>query len=232
MAVVLITRPEPGASQTAERVAALGLTPVVAPVLSIEPVGRAPRLPGGIGATLLTSRNAVAGCPASCHGRPAFAVGDATAACAAAAGFQQVRTAAGDAAALARLVAGARSPADGSLFLPVGRGQGHALAASLRRQGFRVLRRVVYEALGVAALPAAAEAHLRRRQVAVALFFSADTARHFVRLVRSAGLDDSLHDVDAVSISEPPTMALRLLPWRRIRVAAKPNQDAMLALLT
>lgn len=232
MTVVLITRPEPGATQTAARVAALGLTPVVAPLLSIQPVGRSRELPDGVAATLLTSRNAVAGCPPSCHDRPVLAVGNATAASAVNAGFRQVKTASGDAAALAELVAQTLAPEQGSLFLPVGRYQGANLAQALRRKGFRVLRRVVYEACGVSALPVDAEAHLRRRQVGVALFFSADTARHFVRLVRQAGLGESVHDVDAVSISERSTVALRLLDWRRICVAAKPNQDAMLALLT
>jgi uroporphyrinogen-III synthase len=63
------------------------------------------------------------------------------------------------------------------------------------------------------------------------MFFSAETARHFVRLIRAAKLDEVLGDVDAVAISERSTVALRDLPWRRISVASKPNQDAMLALL-
>jgi len=67
--------------------------------------------------------------------------------------------------------------------------------------------------------------------VAAAMFFSGETSRHFVRLLRSAGLIDTVQDVEAVSISERAAMALGSLPWRRIRVAAKPNQDAMLALL-
>ena len=231
MAVVLITRPEPGATETAIRVASLGFAPLAVPLFSIRQLGYPAHLPGGVKATLLTSRNAVPGCPPSCHDLMVFTVGKATAACAANAGFTQIKIAAGDAVALATLVSKTLKPADGSLFLPVGRRQGVGLATSLRQRGFRVLRYIVYETLMVKTLPVAAEMHLRHGQVGTAMFFSAEVAHHFVRLVHAVGLDESVSNVEAVSISERPTVALRKLPWRRISVAEQPNQDAMLALL-
>ncbi len=231
MGVVLITRPEPGASETAARVAALGLSPVIAPLMAVGHTGRPPGGLEGVAATLLTSRNAVAGCPVSCHGRVVFAVGDATAAHARDAGFKDVRTASGDAVALARLVTETIRPENGPLFLPAGRRQGFDLAHHLREHGFRVIRRVVYEAKALPALPDEAQSHLRERDVGVVMFFSAETSRHFVRLVRAARLQQAVDSVEAVSISDKATVALRELPWRRISVAAKPNQDAMLALL-
>jgi uroporphyrinogen-III synthase len=227
---VLITRPEPGASETAQRVTALGLLPIVAPVLVIT--FSQLRLPHRLAATVLTSRNAVAACSAVLYDRPVFAVGTATAAQATEAGFRHVFNADGDAAALSTLVANTLSPVDGSLFFPAAQGQGGDLARSLRAQGFRILRRVAYRAASAPALSDAAVTSLSHRQVAAAMFFSAETSRHFARLLREAGLIEAVRDVEAVSISERAAMALRPLPWRRIRVAAKPNQDAMLALLT
>ena len=38
---VLVTRSEPGASETAERLAALGYTPIIEPVFAIEPIAAA-----------------------------------------------------------------------------------------------------------------------------------------------------------------------------------------------
>lgn len=227
---ILITRPEPGATETAARLTALGFVPVVAPVLSITTRDVHP--PDNVTATLLTSRNAVAGCPSFLHDRPVFTVGPATATHAAAAGFSRVSNADGDAAALATLIAATLSPAHGSLYLPTGQGQGAELAASLRQLGFRVLRRVVYQAHRIPALPEAAASHLRQGELAAAMFFSGETSRHFVRLVRAAGLTEAVRDIEAVSISQRAAVPLRLLPWRRISVAAKPNQDAMLVLLT
>jgi uroporphyrinogen-III synthase len=226
---VLITRPEPGATQTAERVSALGLCPIVAPVLSITT--RKWRAPSHSAAIVLTSRNALSACDRSMRDRPLFAVGPATAALATAAGFSRVFNADGDADSLAALVADTLSPSEGPLFLPVGQKQGGALAASLRQHGFRVLRRVAYQATGVPRLPEATLTALRLGDVAAAMFFSGETSRHFVRLIRAARLAEAVRAIEAVSISERAAVALRPLPWRRILVAAKPNQDAMLVLL-
>jgi uroporphyrinogen-III synthase len=209
----------------------MGFIPVIAPVLAIISSGAGRRLPGRIAATVVTSRNAIPACPGSCHELPVFAVGTATASCASAAGFRHVIDADGDASVLATLIGNTLSPASGSLFLPTGRGQGTALADSLRKLGFRVIRRVAYQAASVPALPQPAVSDLQHGQLTAAMFFSTETARHFVRLVLEAGLGEAVSDVEALSISERPVMALRRLKWRRISVAAKPNQDAILALL-
>jgi uroporphyrinogen-III synthase len=77
-AAVLITRPEPGASETAHRIAALGLTPIVAPVLEIR--ATAGHLPptNQIAAILLTSGNAVGALPQGYRHIPTLTVGAAT----------------------------------------------------------------------------------------------------------------------------------------------------------
>jgi uroporphyrinogen-III synthase len=227
---ILITRPEPGATETAAKLVALGFVPIVAPVLSIVP--RHVQVPDHVKATLLTSRNAVAGCPPFLHDRPVFAVGTATATSAADSGFSHVLNADGDAKDLANLIANTMSPADGMLFLPTGKGQGTDLAASLRQLGFQVLRRIAYQANRISVLPEAAASHLREGQLAAAMFFSGETSRHFVRLVRAAGLAEMVNAVQAVSISERAAVPLSFLRWRGISVAAKPNQDEMLVLLT
>jgi uroporphyrinogen-III synthase len=226
---VLITRPEPGATETAERLTALGFLPIVAPILSI--VGSDLRAPDRVAATLLTSRNAIAACPRSLHDRPAFAVGTATANHATEAGFRCVFNADGDATSLTNLIADAVSPKDGPLFLPTGQGLGTNLATSLRQRGFRVLRHVAYRIAPAPVLPEAAATALAHGLVAAAMFFSGDSALHFVRLIKSAGLVEAVRCVEAVTISERVGVPLKDLPWRRISVAATPNQDAMLVLL-
>ena len=92
-------------------------------------------------------------------------------------------------------------------------------------------RRAVYAAVPVRALPDPARHALAAGTLGTALFFSAETARTAVRLVRRARLDEAVQTVEAVAIGKPAAVALQALPWRRIRVAARPNQDAMLALL-
>ena len=228
---ILIARPDPGASETARLVADMGFEPLLAPALTIQAI--AARFPPAkaVAAVLVTSGNALVACLPLFRDTPLFAVGDATAARARGLAFTRVASASGDAAALAALVARALRPSDGTLLLASGRGQGLKLAAVVRKAGFRVLRRVVYASNPAVALPDAVAEALRAEQVRAVLFFSAETARAFVRLIGREDLRETVRAVDAFAIGAAAGMALQVLPWRRIGVAAKPTQDAMLALL-
>jgi uroporphyrinogen-III synthase len=228
---VLITRPAPGAAETAARVAALGFTPVLSSMLAIRLLPAHLPPPDRVAAVLVTSGSAVPGLPALFRHGPLLAVGAATARRAREAGFTAVADAGGDAGALAAYARTHLNPMQGPLLLAVGRGQGVRLERALRDAGFRVLRRTLYAAEPVRTLTPEALDALRGGRLHAVLFFSAETARQFVALVRRAGLDGLLHDVVAVAIGAPAGMALQALPWRRLRVAARPTQDEMLALL-
>ena len=182
-----------------------------------------------VGAVLVTSSNAVPCLPANLHGTPLLAVGDATADRARTAGFVHVTSANGDAAALAELARQACRPGV-ALLLATARQQGGSLAATLRAAGFVVHRRAVYAARPVGRMPLPAVQALRCGSLAAALFLSAETARAFVRLM-SPQLLPALAEVEALAIGQPAAEALRFLPWRRVRVSAKPTQDSILAML-
>ncbi|MGC8470565.1 MAG: uroporphyrinogen-III synthase [Acetobacteraceae bacterium] len=229
--VVLITRPEPGANETAALLSARGLVPLIAPALVIRPLRSNLPPASELQAVLFTSGQAVARLGAAYHGVPVFAVGDATAARARAQGFAEVRSAAADAAALAALVRSLCPPAAGPLLLACGRGDGEALAEALRGDGLRVLRRVVYAAQPVHALAAPARRALAEGRIGRALFFSAASARAFAAQVGAADLAAPLAMVEALAIAEPVAAALRGLPWRAVRVAVRPTMESLLALL-
>lgn len=121
-APVWITRAQPGADATATRVAALGFTPIIDPLLAVAPVPTAIDLTG-VAALAFTSANGVETFARLSTERalPAFTVGRATASAAREAGFVHVTSADGDVEDLARLItsaapgavlwAGAREPA-------------------------------------------------------------------------------------------------------------------------
>jgi uroporphyrinogen-III synthase len=229
---VLITRPEPGAGETAHRIAAMKLRPVLAPLLSIRHVPAHLPEPASLQAVLAASANAVAALPPSHHALPLLAVGNATADRAREAGFTNVTSAGGDATDLVALALRVCDPGGPAVLLAAGRRQGERLAQDLRQRGFRVLRRTVYEAAPAATLPEPARRALAEGSLRAALFFSAETARTFVDLVGAAGLVGELRGVDALAIGRPAAAALEGLPWRHVRVAIEPNQEAMLALLS
>lgn len=221
---VLITRPAAEAQRTAERVRALGLHPVIAPLLRVEtrPVAVPP-----VQAVLLTSGNAVAAVRGT--SLPVFAVGDTTAARARAAGCPNVTSAGGDATDLVALVC-RTCPPGSALLLPTGEGQGGGLAADLRAAGFRVHRRVAYVARPVRAMPQAALDAVAGNRLRAALFLSAETARVFVVLLPPS-LHPALAGIDALAIGQPVARVLDALPWRRVHVSLTPTLDELLTFL-
>ena len=102
---VWITRTRPGAERTARRLSAMGVATLVDPVLEVRPVS-APVELGDARALAFTSPNGVDAFAARSaeRGLPAYAVGAGTAEALTEAGFSDVRTAGGDAEALARLL--------------------------------------------------------------------------------------------------------------------------------
>ena len=222
---VLITRPGLD-DRTCAVIEARGYLPVVAPFLTIR---RLPlRMPRAAQAILVTSGNALASLPLV--PLAVLAVGDATAERARAQGFTDVSSAAGDAAALARLAARLADPGGAPLLLASGSGQGHALAADLRARGFRVIRRVCYAARPVARFPGVASEMLQSGHLHAVLFLSAETAAAFVRLM-PPGLSDTLRTVAALAIGTSTAETLETLPWLRVCRARTPTLDDVLAQL-
>ena len=223
----LITRPEPGASETAERVASLGWRPTLSPMLTITLRVIEP-LPG-VQAVLITSANAIRALSELDRTTRLFTVGDATAARATQFGFTDVTSAGRDAAALSALVIERLTVEGGPLLLASGEGQGMELLLTLRAVGFRVVRRVAYEAQPAKHLPQPAIDALTRGEIGCALFFSAETARASAAALPLAPARLSV--IDAVVLSQPVADAICHLPWRSLRVASHPNQESLVALI-
>lgn len=228
---VLVTRPAPGGAETARHLAALGFAPVLAPLLTVQTFARALPAPERLRAVLVASRQAIPALPALYHDLPLYAVGDATAAEARAAGFRQVESAQGRAEDLARLIIEGLPPEGPPLLLATGLNQGDRLKTILQAFGFEVLRKEVYAAHSVTRLPEAAEDLLRAGGEGWVLLFSRETALCLNRLVRAAGLVESAARFNLGAISAPVAEAVQDLPWARIHVAMEPNEKAVLALL-
>ncbi|HWE47575.1 MAG TPA: uroporphyrinogen-III synthase [Caulobacteraceae bacterium] len=109
---VWVSRTQPGADATAQRLRELGHEPIVSPVLEVRALEPFFELdPSDVEAIAFTSQNAIE--PITRHypeflGLPVFAVGEATATAARAAGYDDVCSADGDVDALATLIAQAR----------------------------------------------------------------------------------------------------------------------------
>jgi uroporphyrinogen-III synthase len=229
----LVTRPRAEAAALAAELARRGIDALIEPMIEI--VDRAAVLPDltMVQAVLCTSANGVRALARASAARsvPLFAVGDATARAARAAGFRGVESAGGDVEDLARLATRRLRPADGKLLHVAGSEVAGDLAGRLGAARFSVERVVLYEAHAVEALSPAAAGAIGGGKIDLAVFFSPRTAAIFARLVVAANIADRLAATRALSISAAADAPLDGLAFRARLIAAAPTQAALLALV-
>ena len=225
---ILVTRPLEDGRQISARLAEMGHQALLAPLL--EPRffdGPEPGLQD-VQAILATSANGVRALIRRTRRRDVsvFAVGPQTAEEATKAGFTDVRSADGDAVALAEAATRWARPEDVLLHV-CGEDAPGTLADTLAVRGFTMRRAVLYGMAAAAELPTETRAALRDGQLDAAMFFSPRTAGLFVELAQ--GLP--IASLTAFCISPNTARALPQGAFADIRVAAKPNQAAMLELV-
>jgi uroporphyrinogen-III synthase len=225
---VLITRPLVEAQALARLLEACAHDVAIEPLLTIEPLPVVLDL-GGVQAIAVTSANAAPALGAAKH-LPAFAVGATSAAAARDAGCARVESAEGDAASLARLIVASCRPQGGTILHLCGTEVRPGLAEALGEAGFRVLRQAVYRATPAKALSAHTCAALRVGMDAV-LLFSPRTALIFCELALRQGIERCLAATDAYCLSAAVAESCRALAWRRVRIAVRPDQGALVDLL-
>lgn len=230
---VLLTRPQHDSQALAELLSMRGIDNVIQPMLEIVARADATLDLAGIQAVLVTSANGARALAEATADRslPVFAVGDATARAARAAGFVRIESAGGDVDDLAALVIAHLDPKAGPLCHVAGSAVAGDLAGRLDEAGFETRRAVLYEARPCRAFAPEAAAALRDGALDAVLLFSPRTAASFVRLAQEGGLAQASKRLAALCLSPAVAAAASGLPWRDVRIAREPTQDALLALL-
>ncbi len=228
---VMITRPRADAEALAARLAERRIETLIEPLLEIIAKPRQALDLENVQALLLTSANGARALARATGQRdlPVFTVGPATAAAAHAAGFADVATADGDVAALSRLIEERLDSAQGALLHISGNAIAGDLAGRLKAAGFDARRAVLYESRPASVLSDAAVAALSEARIDAVLLFSPRTAKSFVRLSRRASV--ALGGVRALCLSRAVARQAEAIQWGEIAVAARPDQDALLALI-
>ncbi len=228
-----MTRPEPDASDTAARLEALGIEPVVAPMLAYEPLVADLPDPSGIAALAITSANALRALDVDTaigayRHLPVYAVGDRTADLADALGFAMVTSAGGAIGDLVELLAHARIA--GPIFYPAGREHTVDLGRSLQDLGKTVVTVPVYAMNPVARLDEPVVAQLRGGDIVAGLFYSRRTAEAFVAATDGV-LDGPTHKrLGVLCMSEAVAAPLVDAHFVRVGLAERPDEDAMMGL--
>jgi uroporphyrinogen-III synthase len=198
---------------------------VIAPLIEIAPVA-APLALDGLGGVLFTSANGVAAFAERTPDRslPAWCVGAMTAAAARRAGFV-ARSADGEVAALAALVAAGHRPGDGPLLHVRGRHAAGDLAGRLAAKGIEVRAAELYDQ-APQPLDPAVRALIAEAAPIIALF-SPRSSRLLAEAVGPGGL------AQATTVALSPAADAELAPATPARraVADAPTRDGMVAAL-
>ena len=235
---LLVTRPAEEATATAARLNAWGHRTLIQPLLAYESL-RPPELRiEKAGAIAVTSRNAVRALgdwPFTANAKwksiPVFAVGDATAAAAREAGYSFVRSAAGDGAALARLVIATLKPRDGAILYPAAANRSPVFETELKASGFMIETVVAYRMIPAQKFDSAVRTALSGGALDGVLLYSPRTATVFRELLSFAKLDAALTAMSVFAISAATAKALDGAALAALHVAASPDEDAMMRLI-
>jgi uroporphyrinogen-III synthase len=230
---MLVTRPEPDASETAARLAALDIETRLCPLLLHRTLHTGLPDATGFAAMALTSANALRALAErkaldSYLGLKVFAVGDRTADHARNCGFAEVESAGGSLADLAELLA--HSKPDGPVFYPAGRDLTGELAKSLAPYGVMVITAQVYAMNAIEALPDEVIGELDAGTLGAALFYSRRTAETFADLAAPRLGRQARGRLGMLCLSEGVAEPLIDAHFVRIGLADYPSEEAMMGL--
>jgi len=219
---VLVTRSEPGASETARRLADLGYAPVVEPLFCIEMIQA--ELPPH-DAVAFTSANGVRAFArlSQTRDRPVFSVGSRTAQEALDLGFTQVMSADGDVGALAALIVDRLPP--GARLLHTGNEESRGdLSGTLLASGLRAMFVPTFRAAPVRQPSPRLAAHLRGELAFEAILIHSARAAAILSQFAAEATHRASFDVAAIS-AEAARPIIHLA--RRVQIAARPDEAAL-----
>lgn len=233
---LLVTRPEPEAATFVARLAELGHSGVSAPLTTVTfAKGQIPL--NGVQAIVVTSKNALralARSPslAKAIALPIFTVGPGSGELAAELGFERVISGPASARELVALIATRGEPLGRPLLLLTGDRQAFDTKGALEQRGFSVGEKVVYRTVAAEALDPSVAKAIRSGALDGVILMSPYTAEVFVALADAAGVSEAARHLHYFCLS--PAVANRLGPIspNNLHVAAAPNSEEMLALVT
>jgi uroporphyrinogen-III synthase len=233
---VLVTRPEPGASHTAQRLQETGFQPILLPLTETValPVD-AGLVPNDAVAVAVTSANAAQLAPreliAAIAGLPCHAVGTRTGEAARKAGFRFLSVSEGPGNAEALAVNLVRNFSGKTIVYLCGRVRFPAFEQQLKMAGVQVRAIETYDTLVVDYSDEAILERLSGRPADAALLYSAKAAAAMRGLTRRPALQGLFEKTRFFALSARIATAFDDTTNERIRIAARPDEDTLLALL-
>ena len=230
---LLVTRPEPDATRTAETLRARGHDVLVAPLLATLSI--AADFAGPYDGVLMTSANAARALAA--HPRrddltrlTCYTVGARTAEAARTTGFTNTVSADGALGDLVDLVA-ARVASSARLLYLAGEDRAGDLAGDLAKHDIAVETAMIYRAVAAEKLPPHLTQALRENALDAALHYSRRSVATLLTFAQLSGTTSAVTSLAHYCLSGEVAAPLREAGASRISVAARPDEPSLLALI-
>ncbi len=229
---ILVTRPQPQAGKTAQKLIAMGHDVIVEPMLRFQPLTVDRDVAGDAKAIAVTSANAIEalavnGLVDQLQHLPLYTVGEATAKAAEISGFQNVFKAEGDVDSLGRLIAS--SGQRGPVFYPAAVDRSGDLAGQLKQQGIACHLAEVYQMAAVTGFSETTLEQIHAGTVDCALFYSLRTIQIFLMITKLEKTTVFLNSMKALCVSK--RVAEQAGVFGEVLTAKTPSEDGLFELL-
>ena len=225
---VIVTRTVPGVHKTVEKLKALGVKPVAAPMLTIS-FAETATIPADPAITIFTSVNGVKSYARLTDRRETtvYCIGAATQAVAEEMGWTVRASSHGGAAEFIELIENHADPSDGLIVHPTNAETASGITEMLQRSGYSAQMIHCYTAKPKSKLPKQATDALQSDDCVV-MFYSGDAMSAFL------DIDGAWNNrnLKIIGLSENIVSVLRWSGFTNLWVAEKPTDDAMVKVLT
>lgn len=227
---VIVTRGWPGAEQTATGLRAMGIDPIICPVLDVNFRATIDVDLSDVQALAFTSANGVRvwGPRRPERDIPVYCVGNSTARIARDIGFTKVHSADGDVRKLGALLKRKLKPAKGFILHVRGIHAAGNLSADLRDAGFTAREAIGYGTVPVDALSEEAIAAIVSGSPVQVLVHSGRGAKTFLDLARRFGLHHWLGSVTVYGMSKNALKPLENAGFAALVPAPSPTEEDLL----
>ncbi len=231
---VLITRAEPAATQTADKLQQHGHEAILLPLFEIKDLNE-PIPNEAYDGIIFTSKNSVETLQArnwilKNKSLPAFCVGEKTEIAAQMLGFTKTYTAKGGGLALAKLMGDLNL--SGSQFLyPSTPDKSFDIESALRPHGINVDTVDIYQVNPIMPDKHQMKEAVTRASSAYVFVYSSLSGQHFARILETINLTSVLKACTLVGISKQAVNSLEHIEWKEVLIAEEPDESHMIALL-
>lgn len=232
---VLITRAEPAASRTADRLLGTGFDPVIFPLFELTDTGQELSI-ADQNSIIFTSANAIEvlkrrGWKPPNSLRTAWCVGEQTASMAVELGFECVEKANGGGSSLAKMISESVDARQTSFLYPTTPDRSFDMPAALERHGAKVTQVEIYQTTKVSPDREKFQQQVQKCRDGAALVYSRRSGKHLAKCIEHLGDKSLTQSITIIGISQTATEPFHAQLWKGVYSSEKPDEHSVFVML-